>query len=133
MLCSVYQSIEVIDEGEFVRPTDGIDQAMLKAVMKKAALEGAASVQQAAAQREIIKCSGSFATASINDHNVSVWTIDIAAKSEGGVSTGRDANLATLSLAHMLEHDHIITALATERTSKGTRIFAGDDHGIVHL
>ena len=100
------QSIEVIDEGEFVRPTDEIDQAMLKAVMKKAALEGAAAVQQAAARREIIKCSGSFATAATNDHNVSVWNMDTAAKDEeAGVATDV-ANAATLSLSHVLDHQH---------------------------
>jgi len=121
-------SIEVIDEGSYVRPTDDIDMAMASAVIKKAALEGAAAVQRAARQREIIKCSGSFVTASQNDKDVSVWEMDIAEKGEGGEKT-REDNVATLSLAHVLEHDSAVTALAATRT----RIFAGDVTGVVVL
>eukprot|EP00585_Thalassiosira_rotula_P010867 CAMPEP_0196138828 /NCGR_PEP_ID=MMETSP0910-20130528/6327_1 /TAXON_ID=49265 /ORGANISM="Thalassiosira rotula, Strain GSO102" /LENGTH=329 /DNA_ID=CAMNT_0041399485 /DNA_START=50 /DNA_END=1036 /DNA_ORIENTATION=+ len=48
-------SIGVLNEGSFVRPTDGVDMAMVAAMAKKTAWEGAASVQRAAIQREIIQ------------------------------------------------------------------------------
>ena len=123
-----FQSIAVIDEGEYVRPTDDVDKAMLSAVMKKAAFEGAAAVQRAAREGEILKCSGTFATASQNDKHVTVWEMQVAAKKDGEASKPND-NVATLAEAHKLEHEGAVTALVA--TPK--RILAGDNGGVVTL
>jgi len=88
---------------------------------KKTALEGAASVQHAAFQREIIQCSGSFATASKNEKNVKIWSIAVSDKT--------DENAAKIILDHELEHTASIGSLAAMKNT----ILAGDDMGIVHV
>jgi len=115
------QHIAILDEGSFVRPTDDVDMAMVAAMAKKTALEGAASVQRAAIQREIIQCSGSFATASKNEKNVKIWSMAVADKN--------DTNAAKIILDHELEHTASIGALAAMKNT----ILTGDNMGFVHV
>eukprot|EP00579_Thalassiosira_antarctica_P012142 CAMPEP_0201913016 /NCGR_PEP_ID=MMETSP0903-20130614/3537_1 /ASSEMBLY_ACC=CAM_ASM_000552 /TAXON_ID=420261 /ORGANISM="Thalassiosira antarctica, Strain CCMP982" /LENGTH=680 /DNA_ID=CAMNT_0048448107 /DNA_START=124 /DNA_END=2166 /DNA_ORIENTATION=- len=119
-------SIEVLNEGSFVRPTDDVDMAMVTAMAKKTALEGAASVQRAAIQREIIECSGSFVTASKNDKNVNVWEMTVAEKRE---ENDTDENVAEINRAHVLEHDVAIGAMAAVQDM----ILTGDVMGVVYM
>ena len=108
-----------------MRPTDDIDADMLKAMAKKTALEGNAAVQIAAAQREIIECSGRFISASKNDKNVSVWDVAIAKKKEDA-STNK--NVADLTLAEVIKHDAHIESMVV--TANGL-ILVGDSMGEV--
>mmetsp|Transcript_14423 Transcript_14423/g.31344 ORF Transcript_14423/g.31344 Transcript_14423/m.31344 type:complete len:665 (+) Transcript_14423:298-2292(+) len=114
-------SIGVLNEGSFVRPTDGVDMAMVTAMARMTALEGAASVQRAAIQREYIECSGSFATSSKNDKNVKIWTMAVTGKN--------DENVAQIHLDHELKHDASIRAMVTGQNL----ILAGDVVGDVHM
>lgn len=114
-------SIGVLDEGLFIRPTDDLDLSMVSAVAKKTALEGAASVHRAAALREYIECSGSFATASRNQHKVQIWRLSLAKDDR--------ENVAKIDLLHELEHDTSIGAIATKKT----KTLTGDAMGAVHL
>mmetsp|Transcript_7001 Transcript_7001/g.15169 ORF Transcript_7001/g.15169 Transcript_7001/m.15169 type:complete len:597 (+) Transcript_7001:145-1935(+) len=114
-------SIGVLNEGSFVRPTDGVDMAMVAAMAKKTAWEGAASVQRAAIQREIIQCSGSFATSQKNDKNVNIWEMTVGENS--------DEDAAKINLADKLEHDTSIAAMAAVKNA----ILAGDIMGVVHM
>jgi hypothetical protein len=126
------QSIAVLDGGKYVRPEGDMDLAMFSAAMKKAAREGSAALVKAARAREIIKCSGSFATASKNDKAVRVWEMAAAAdqdREEGAGARAPDDDAATLTAAHVLEHDHAVTALAATKK----RIFLGDATGVVVL
>ncbi len=109
-----------------MRPTDDVDTAMLTAVAKKAALEGAASVQRAASQREIIECSGAFATASKNGRDVNVW--DMTVRNADDCSD--DMNVAQIKVASTLNHDCAIQAITA---SKGRLIITGDVVGDVFL
>eukprot|EP00578_Thalassiosira_sp_NH16_P009915 CAMPEP_0181117622 /NCGR_PEP_ID=MMETSP1071-20121207/22629_1 /TAXON_ID=35127 /ORGANISM="Thalassiosira sp., Strain NH16" /LENGTH=777 /DNA_ID=CAMNT_0023202039 /DNA_START=111 /DNA_END=2444 /DNA_ORIENTATION=+ len=118
-------SIGVLHEGSFVRPTDEIDGAMLTAVGKQAVFKGAASVQRAAIQREIIECSGSFITASKNSSIVNVWDIHVVEKTEDS----SNQNVAKTNLGHALEHEASIQAMAT----MPDKILTGDIMGDVHL
>jgi WD40 repeat protein len=119
-------SIEVIDEGSYVRPTDDIDAAMVAAMAKKTALKGAAAVQRAATQREIIQCSGTFATASKNSKNVTLWEMTVLEKNEEDNS---DANVAEIKPVHVLEH----TASINTIRATGDMILTGDVMGNVLL
>lgn len=119
-------SIEVLNEGSFVRPTDDIDMAIVAAMAKKMALEGTPAVQRAAIQREIIECSGSFATASKNDKSVSLWNMTIAEKGE---ENGSDKNVAEINLANVLKHDTAIGAMSAREDT----IITGDEMGVVYM
>ena len=112
-----------------MRPTDDIDAAMLTAVAKKTALEGAASVQRAAIQREIIDCSGAFATASKNGRDVNVWEMTVAERKETE-DCSDDMNVAQIKLASALTHECAIQAITA---SKGSLIITGDVVGDVFL
>jgi len=116
-------SIQMLEEGSFVRPTDNIDMAMITAMAKKTALDGAASVQRAAIQREIIECSGSFATLSRNDKTIKLWDMCVADKKEAC----SNENCAQIKLAHQLEHETSIGAMA----GSNDIMLAGDIMGVV--
>lgn len=118
-------SIVVLDEGSYVRPTDDVDIDMVTAMAKKTVLEGAAAVQRAAVQRETIECSGSFVTASKNCGYVDVWKMAVVKKNEEDICN----DVCEISLAHKLEHDAPIKAIAAERDM----IVTGDAMGIVWL
>lgn len=117
-------SIEVLAEGSYVRPTDDIDMAMVAAVAKKTVLEGAASLQRAAVQREIIQCSGSFATLSRNDKKIMMWQMNVAEKSDENLPP-KDA--AKIDCEEELEHEASIGTM----TSSQNMILAGDTMGVV--
>ena len=116
----------MLNEGSFVRPTDDIDMTMVVAMARKTVFEGTAAVQRAAIQREIIECSGSFATASKNDKSVSLWNMTIAQKGE---ESGNDKNVAGINLANVLKHDTAIGAM----TARGNTIITGDVIGVVYM
>ena len=113
-----------------MRPTDDVDAAMLAAVAKKTALEGAASVQRAAFEREIIQCSGSFATASKGGRDVNVWEMTVAEKKESEDHSD-DMNVAQIKLANSLEHECAIQAIAVSEDR--LMIITGDVVGDVFL
>ena len=46
-------AIAVVDDGSYVRPTDQVDMAMVKAVAKMTVKKGSSAVQQAAKQRQV--------------------------------------------------------------------------------
>lgn len=94
---------------------------MLAAVAKKAAFEGAAAVQNAATQREIIECSGTFATASKNDKNISIWEMTVKDPKEDETTE----DVAELSLAHTIKHDAAIESMIVGKDM----IIAGDSMG----
>lgn len=119
-------SVGVLHEGSFVRPTDEIDGAMLAAMAKKTVFDGAASVQQAAIQREIIECSGSFVTASKNSSIVNVWDMHVAEENTDG---SRNKNVAEIDLGRALEHEASIQSMAT----MSDKIITGDVMGDVYL
>ncbi|KAL7549775.1 hypothetical protein ACHAWF_013037 [Thalassiosira exigua] len=121
-------SVAVLDEGSYVRPTDEIDADMLNAVAKKTVLEGAAAVHRAAVQREIIECSGSFATASKNCTDINIW--EMAVSEQRGVESF-NGNFAEINLIQVLEHDTAITAMEVAVTRN--RILSGDVRGNVTL
>lgn len=83
---------------------------MVTAMAKKTALEGAAAVQRAAFQREIIECSGAFATASKGSVNVNVHAMTVVKKKDGDDFSG-DSNVAEITLAHVLEHDNSVNTM----------------------
>lgn len=111
----------MLNEGLFVRPDDGVDMAMVTAVAKKTALEGAAYVQRAAFERKFIECSGSFATCSKNDKKVKIHCITVAKDS--------DENAAKINLEQVLEHSNFVEAMAAIKNT----ILAGDIVGVVHM
>ena len=131
-------SIAVLDSGDYVRPTDEIDMAMIKAMAIKAAFEGSGAVNRAAAEREIISCSGTFATASTNDKLVRIWEIDVADKenndhSQSSVSrqeSAKSKGIAKIALAHELKNDFSIVAMSS---SGHDMILVGDVMGDVIL
>ena len=119
----------------------------MKAMARKMFWKGAAAVQRAAAEREIIGCSGVFATASKNDKSVKIWDIGVADKDErnrssaasssGGSGGGKkDAakskSIAKITLLHELKHDSAIVALVSAGKGKNM-ILTGDTMGVVFL
>ena len=135
-------TIAVLDEGDYVRPTDEIDMAMLKAMAIQTAFEGSNAVHRAAVEREIISCSGTFATASKNDKVVRVWEIDVLDKEENNhgslIATSSDSrkdaakskNVAKITLAHELKNDSSIVAMSS---AGDDMILVGDTMGDVFL
>eukprot|EP00581_Thalassiosira_minuscula_P015800 CAMPEP_0183714526 /NCGR_PEP_ID=MMETSP0737-20130205/9015_1 /TAXON_ID=385413 /ORGANISM="Thalassiosira miniscula, Strain CCMP1093" /LENGTH=698 /DNA_ID=CAMNT_0025943461 /DNA_START=123 /DNA_END=2219 /DNA_ORIENTATION=+ len=119
-------SVEVLNEGSFVRPTDDLDMAMVTAMAKKTALEGANSVQRAALEREIIECSGSFVTASKNQKDVIIWNMTVAGKKG---ESSPDGNVAEANVAHVLKHDFAIEAIA----AMNDLVLTGDITGDVYM
>lgn len=114
-------AIEVMREGSYVRPTDDIDMAMITAMAKKTALQGAGAVQRAAVLREIIECSGSFATLARNDKEINIWNMNVADKTDG--------NVAKIDLDCAIEHDASIGTM----TVGHNLILAGDIMGVVTM
>ncbi len=123
-------SIAIIEDGSYVRPTDDVDWSMLAAVTTKSVLQGASSVQRAARERQIIECSLQFASITGAHRNVKVWSVKHKDnKEEEGSSTGK--NVAEIKLLQELEHDNVVESVAT--ISMKSMILAGDRMGSVTL
>src|SRR6056300_992516 len=122
---TLLQSIAILDKGSFVRPTDEINMSMVKAMARKTVLEGPTSMQQAAYNRSIIQCSGSFATSSKNGKVIKVWDMTVldnktaTTAEEGDDSSVTNVmmknNVAKVCLVQELQHDAAIEVIkATE-------------------
>lgn len=103
---------------------------MVKAMAKKASFEGPTSMQQAASERSIIDCSGTFATSSKNGKTIKVWEMSVAdSKADGDSKTNK--NVAKVCMVQELEHDAVIEAV--EVADDGSSIIVGDVMGDVSL
>jgi len=125
-LTTYSQAIEVMREGCYVRPTDDIDMAMITAMAKKTAMQGAGAVQRAAVLREIIECSGSFATLARNDREINIWNMNVVDKTDGNLPNG---NVAKIDLDCVINHDASIGTM----TVGHNLILAGDIMGVVTM
>lgn len=125
-------SIAIIEEGSYVRPTDNVDWSMMAAMTKKAAKEGSNAVQRAARERQIISYSCDFATITGASRSVKIWNvkhIDKNDDNEGGSFVG--GNVAEAKLSQKLEHDNVVESVAT--MSGKSMLLAGDRMGCVTL
>jgi WD40 repeat protein len=125
-------SIAIIEEGSYVRPTDNVDWSMMAAMTKKAAKEGSNAVQRAAQERQIISCSCDFASITGASRSVKIWSVthvDKNADNEGALSEG--GNVAEAKLSQKLEHDNVVESVAT--LSGKSMLLAGDRMGCVTL
>ena len=116
---------------------------MVKAMARKTVLEGPSSMQQAAYNRSIIQCSGSFATSSKNGKVIKVWDMTVldnktataTAEEEGDDSSVTNImmknNVAKVCLVQDLQHDAVIEVI--KATEDGQTIIAGDVMGDIFL
>jgi len=125
-------TIAMIDDGTYVRPTDSVDWSMMAAVTKKAAKEGSNSVQRAARERQIIACSLQFASITGAHRTVKVWSVkhnDKKKEEKEEMSEGE--NVAEIKLVQELEHDNVVESVATMPGK--SMLLAGDRMGSVTL
>jgi WD40 repeat protein len=126
-------TIAMIEDGSYVRPTDDVDLSMMAAMTKKAVKEGSASVQRAARERQIIACSLQFASITGAHRTVKIWSvkrIDEKDKEKEEGSPGGQ-NVAEITLLQQLEHDNVIESVATVLGK--SMLLAGDRMGSVTL
>lgn len=124
-------SIAIIEDGSYVRPTDHIDWSMVAAVTRKSIFQGANSVQRAARERQVIECSLQFASITGAHRTVNCWSVRHKDKKEDeeGSSTGK--NVAEIKLLQELEHDNVVESVAT--IPRKSILLAGDRMGSVTL
>jgi WD40 repeat protein len=113
---------------------------MVKAMARKTVLEGPTSMQQAAYNRSIIQCSGSFATSSKNGKVIKVWDMTVLDNKTATAEEGDDSsvtnvmmtnNVATVCLVQELQHDAVIEVI--KATEDGKTIISGDVMGDILL
>lgn len=125
-------SIAIIEEGSYVRPTDNVDWSMMAAMTKKAAKEGSNAVQRAAQERQIISCSCDFATITGASRSVKIWSVTHVDKNDDNeVGPSQGGNVAEAKLSQKLEHDNVVESVAT--LSGKSMLLAGDRMGCVTL
>mmetsp|Transcript_4063 Transcript_4063/g.6966 ORF Transcript_4063/g.6966 Transcript_4063/m.6966 type:complete len:788 (-) Transcript_4063:2068-4431(-) len=125
-------TIAMIDDGTYVRPTDNVDWSMMAAVTKKASKEGSNSVQRAARERQIIACSLQFASITGAHRTVKVWSVkhnDKKKEEKEEMTVGE--NVAEIKLVQELEHDNVVESVATMPGK--SMLLAGDRMGSVTL
>ena len=118
-----------LDEGSFVKSTDNVNMSMA-AMVKKSAFNGPASTHQAASDRLIIECSGTFATSSLSGRVVKIWEMStLDGKIDDFTSNNKD--ISKVCLVQELQHDVAIEAV--EASEDGSNIYVGDLRGDVFL
>jgi len=123
-------SIAIIEDGSYVRPTDSVDWSMIAAMTKKSVREGSNSVQRAAKERQIIECSLQFVSITGAHRTVKMWSVKHNDKrEEEGSPVGK--NVAKIKLLQELEHDNVVESVATMQGK--SMLLAGDRMGSVTL
>jgi len=129
-------TMAMIEDGSYVRPTDDVDWSMMSAMTKKAMKEGSASVQRAARERQIIACSLQFASITGAHRTVKIWSVKGIdekndEKMEEGSPWGKNVNVAEVTLLQQLDHENVIESVATVLGK--SMLLAGDRMGSVTL
>lgn len=125
-------TIAIIDDGTYVRPTDNVDWSMITAMTKMAVKEGSNSVQRAAQERQIISCSLEFASITGAHRSVKIWAVEhMDKKDDECMEQSEGKNVADIKLMQELEHENVVESLAT--LSSKTMLLAGDRMGCVTL
>jgi len=124
-------TIAMIEDGSYVRPTDNVDWNMMAAMTKKAVKEGSDSVQRAAKERQIIACSLQFASITGAHRTVKIWSVKHNDRMEDEEESPVGKNVAEIKLLQELEHDNVVESVATIQGK--SMLLAGDRMGGVTL
>ena len=124
-------TIAMIDDGSYVRPTDNVDWSMMAAMTKKAVKDGSESVQRAAKERQIIECSLQFASITGAHRTVKIWSVKKKDGKEDEEESPAGKNVAEIKLLQELEHDNVVESVATMQGK--SLLLAGDRMGGVTL
>ena len=115
------QSIAMLNDGKYVRPTDKVDMAMAAALTKKAMKDGSMAVTKAAKERHIIGCTCELATITKRHPVVKVWTVTQVNQDEDKLS--KESNVAEVKLSQELEHDAVVESITS--VSKKNMMLSG--------
>ena len=119
-------SIAVINAGSYVRPDAAVDWDMVSAVVKTGVKRGSLSVQRAATERHVLRCSAEFVSCSGKHRVIRVWKITHVEDQKG---LGPNDNVCQVSLCQDLEHDSVVESIA----ARDDFILAGERMGDVTL
>eukprot|EP00804_Cyclotella_cryptica_P005316 CCRYP_019484-RA/>CCRYP_019484-RA protein AED:0.17 eAED:0.17 QI:919/1/1/1/1/1/2/2362/517 len=122
------KSIALTEEGSYVRPTDNIDFAMMKAAARKTIIAGSAGLQQAAREKHIIGCTCEFASITGHHKSVKIWSIQHS-EDQSGIEAER--NCAEITMDQELKSEIVVHSL-TAALGKGI-ILTGDRMGNIML
>jgi WD40 repeat protein len=122
------KSIAMTEEGSYVRPTDNIDFAMLKAAARKTVIAGSAGLQQAAREKHIISCTCRFASITGHHNSVKIWSIQHS-EDQNGIEA--EENCAEVTMDQELKSNIVVKSLSAA-LGKGI-ILTGDRMGNIKL